>query len=307
LPKPGTVESTQVVAEVVAEDEAEDKPQVQLAQDSLESEDEEPEVDETAKDDEPETKNEQPVNIEEVQEKQGTEPTPTTVVESKVSESKTSDSPAVVISPESNSEDDVDLKKFASVSVETEKDQDVTPVMNKKSTRSQKVLKNNDGTGSFLKVFLIGLGSFVLTVAIGVGVGYGLLQLSQPTTEPIEEPQVEWTEPVDDAEDIEEEAEEEQVEEIDRAEYSLRVVNATTRAGYAGTIASTLEEAGFSTVDAKNAAEDYEPGNYVLMEEESPELLSILSEDLDLELSFLEGYEAEDPRGDFDAVIVLGE
>jgi hypothetical protein len=106
---------------------------------------------------------------------------------------------------------------------------------------------------------------------------------------------------------IEETQTEEIVSEIDRSQYSIRVVNATTKAGYAGTIATTLENAGYETVDAKNAVESYEPGMYVLMIEESANLISALSEDLELELVFSEGVEAEDPRSEFDAVVVLAE
>lgn len=322
LPKPGTKEADQLQEEEIEEE----KVQVELAQDSLESDEEaekEEEVSQAAKpEEEPEVQEEKDKQATVAQVKPDDEPQPvaSVVSESKDSSNDKDESPAVVISPDNDSGADVDLKKFASVTVEAENKQEAMPMTKRKSSKNTKVLKNNDGTGSFIKLFLIGLGSFVLTIAIGVGVGYGLLHISQPSTDPIEEPQVEWTDSEDGVDETDQlgengeiDVEDETVDEveseirIDRSEYSLRVVNATTRAGYAGTIASALEEAGFPTVDAKNAVEDYEAGVYVLMEEESADLISVLSEDLDLELSYLEGVEAEDPRGEFDAVVVLAE
>lgn len=325
LPKPNAV------GVVSPDDQDEEAAQVVVSQDTLESNDDKEEEKQEKEEKEvvtgePKEKKEHPEEVKTPEkEKKEEEPQPQAVgvtaetqsAPAKVETVKTvskQDDQAVVIGTEGDSSD-VDLKKFASVSVESEEKINAKPLSNKnKKSEGKKVLKNNDGTGSFVKIFLIGLGSFVLAVVIGAGVGYGLLQLSQPSIEPIEEPQVEWTEPAEELDRVEEidevderEPDEDVLEEVNREEFSIRVVNATTRAGYAGTVASTLEEAGYQTVDAKNAVEDYEPGIYVLMEEESAELISVLSEDLDMELIYLEGVEAEDPRGEFDAVVVLAE
>ncbi|KUK79776.1 MAG: hypothetical protein XD95_0130 [Microgenomates bacterium 39_7] len=309
LPKPGSVDATEEVANIIDES----APAIISSENDLESE---PTDSTESNKVEPEVKEDlQPIiEQEQVQETKKedsqTEPESTTVeakptlISPKNSDDKSEINQAVVIGNEGISED-VDLKKFASVKVESEQeDQPVMIGSTDKNKAGKKVLKNNDGTSSFIKIFLIGLGSFVLTVAIGVGVGYGLLQLSQPSTKPIEEPQVEIVEPTPELEEPEPEV---TISEIDRSEYSIRVVNATTRAGYAGKIASTLEEAGYQTVDAKNAVEDYEPGVYVLMTEEFADLIVALNEDLEMNLVFLEGVEAEDPRGEFDAVVVLAE
>jgi len=42
--------------------------------------------------------------------------------------------------------------------------------------------------------------------------------------------------------------------EINREEFSIKVVNATTKAGYASEIATQLEEAGFTDVTAKKCS-----------------------------------------------------
>ncbi len=199
-------------------------------------------------------------------------------------------------------EDDIDLSMFTSTPPTTfEKKEEPVAKTEKASISKKEVLKNNDGTSSFIKVFLIGLGSFLLTVAIGVGIGAGLLKLSQPSQQ-TEEPQVEWTEP----EQVEEPEPTPKIE-VDRSEYTIRVVNATPKAGYAGQIASVLKEKEYAKVDAKNAVEDYEPGIYLLMNEEVVGLLEVISEDLELEISFVEGAEAEDPSDEYDAVVVLAE
>ena len=318
LPKPGTVEETQEVTdvsleaapEVVSSEDDLDTKTTELETPSAQGEDEgETEINAEVEE-KPEVKNESESNQEttvspEVKADPEPEPVAIDAKSDTASTVKPEINQAVVIGNEGISED-VDLKKFASVKVESESEDQLKVAKNtSKGDGNKKVLKNNDGTSSFIKIFLIGLGSFVLTVAIGVGVGYGLLQLSQPSTEPIEEPQVEIVEPTPEL--IEETQTEEIVSEIDRSQYSIRVVNATTKAGYAGTVATTLENAGYETVDAKNAVESYEPGMYVLMIEESANLISALSEDLELELVFSEGVEAEDPRSEFDAVVVLAE
>jgi len=210
--------------------------------------------------------------------------------------------PTIVVNEDEDEDDGVDLSKFTSEISTTDQKIEEPVVKAEKAMPPKEVLKNNDGTGSFIKIFLIGLGSFLVTVAVGVGIGAGLLQLSQPKTEPVEEPQVEWTEP----EQVEEPEPTPKIE-IVRSEYSIRVVNATTKAGYAGQIASILEDKEYAEVDAKNAVEDYESGSYVLMNEEIEGLAATLSEDLGMELSFVEGAEAEDPDDEFDAVVVLAE
>jgi hypothetical protein len=167
------------------------------------------------------------------------------------------------------------------------------------------VVKNKDGVGSFLKVFLIGLVSFAATVAVGVGIGLGVLKLTEPDNGDIETPVAQPSQEVSPT--AEPTATATPTPSIARAEVKLKVVNATTKPGYAGETKAQLEEAGYEQVEAKNARGDYESGFYLLMEEENPELLSVLSQDTGFELEYSSEVEVEDPKGEFDAVLVLAQ
>ncbi len=195
--------------------------------------------------------------------------------------------------------DPVDLAKFANnfndQPQSTPKTVTTSPTMKKTNT-----LKNDDGTSNLLRILLIGFGSFAITVAIGVGIGFGVLKLSQPKT--VEEPVVTQVEPEPTVEPTPT-----PVPEIERLDYTIRVVNATTKAGYAGQIAAILEEKEYQTVEAKNAVDSYEAGNYLLMAEENEALLQTISKDLELELTFVKDSTTEDPKGEFDAVVVLAD
>ncbi len=198
-------------------------------------------------------------------------------------------------------DEDIDLQRFATSAVITQPPTSQTNYSFE--SRPKMIVKNNDGTGNFLKLLLIGLGSFALTVAIGVGLGFGLLSLSKPTTPPAEEPVAEIVENVSPTPEPSPTPE----VVVDREEIKLRVVNATTKAGYAGQVASQLKTKKYAQVDAKNAVEDYEPGVYLLMATEDQALLQALADDLEIELAFAEGVKAEDPKGEYDAVIVLAQ
>jgi hypothetical protein len=202
------------------------------------------------------------------------------------------------------STDDVDLSQFTDRSNQEDEAKEGKKMPKKSKMKKKKVLKNNDGVGNFVKVFLIGLASFVVTVAIGVGIGFGVLKLSQPDSQEIESPVVE--ESVDEISPTPEPSPT-PAPSIDKNELSIKVVNATTKAGYAGQTANQLEEAGYGQVTASNASGDYEPGLYVLLPEENQALVELLREDLDLELQTAEGYEVEDPRSEYAAVVVLAE
>jgi hypothetical protein len=168
-------------------------------------------------------------------------------------------------------------------------------------TPAKRVIKNERGTNSMVRMIFIGLASFFVTVGIGLGIGLGLLTFTNPdeTTEPT--PSAEVT-PAPEATPTPTPA-----PEINRADYDVRVVNATTKAGYAGEIAGLLEEAGFEEVVSGNALGDYEPGNYVLLEEEDEALVDLLGEDTGLDLEYAAGKEIEDSAGAYTIIIVLAE
>lgn len=167
----------------------------------------------------------------------------------------------------------------------------------------RKIIKDNSGLSSMLKMFFIGLASFFVTVGIGVGLGLGFLSLSgsnndspnqvvevvelEPTSEPTPEPSPTPT--------------------VNKADLKVLVVNATTKAGYAGRIANLLKESEFEEVSTGNAKGDYEEGNYILGDESIKSLLNDLKADLDLELIFKTDKNIEDPRSEYDLIIVLAE
>jgi flagellar biosynthesis GTPase FlhF len=167
----------------------------------------------------------------------------------------------------------------------------------------KKIIKNDAGVNNMVKMVFVALVSFFITVGIGLGIGLGFLTFtnkqqtageSQPTpvaeVSPSPEPTIEPT-----------------LSPVDRETYAVLVVNATTQAGYAGKIATALEDAGFTDVEASNAKGDYDEGNFVLSDEEDLNLIKTLEEDTDLSIEFLAEKEVEDPSGDYDFVIVLAE
>lgn len=243
--------------------------------------------------------------------------------------------PAENTNDDTNDDDDIDLSQFASHapgamtsdpkpddSAETKSDETKVPDKSGESDGSgesdkpemkplgapvatkKEVIKNSSGIGNMLKMVFITLAVFAFTVAVGVGAGLTLISMnsdkepeSTPTpvaqTESTPQPEPETTETASPSASI-------NVEEI-----SVLIVNATTKAGYAGTFKSALDKAGYEKVVAANAKGDYEEGFYVLMPEENGDLVAKLSEDADLELEFAEGYATEDTSKQYDAVIVL--
>lgn len=171
------------------------------------------------------------------------------------------------------------------------------------------VIKNSsEGTG-VLKMIIIALLSFALTVALGVGIGYGVLQLTNKQAPKINVG--------DEAAETAQEPEPSPTPEpvvINKEDYQLLVVNATIKAGYAGTIANDLEDAGFIDVAAANASGDYEEGNYLLLSDLGEEqeasnqaLLAEIEEITELDWQLSDEITVEDADGDYQAVLVLAQ
>ena len=156
-----------------------------------------------------------------------------------------------------------------------------------------------------LRMLFITVAVFFATVAIGVGVGLAILNITNSRSNPPETPVV-ITDDTQETAELEPTATPEPVE-IDRADLDVLVVNATSKAGHAGSTKTILEDAEYNLVAAGNAKGEYEDGVYILMEEEDQDLVQALSKDSELELVFAEGYETEDSTGKYNAVIVLAE
>ena len=205
---------------------------------------------------------------------------------------------------------EIDLAQFANLAIDPS-------VLNKKDAQkfnkepsmsdSKPVIKNTTEGKSVLKMIMIAFFSLVLTAAIGIGLGYGILQLTNK--QPVDvKPGEETANPV---EEVTPTPEPEKVS-INKEDYQLLVVNATTKAGYAGEIANTLEEAGFPDVAAKNARGKYEEGNYLLFSDlnEAAEathqaLLKEVGELTKLDWELSDKIAVEDSEGAFQAVLVL--
>lgn len=206
---------------------------------------------------------------------------------------------------------EIDLAQFANLAIDPS-------VLNKKDAQkfnkepsmsdSKPVIKNTTTEGkSVLKMIGIAFFSLVLTAAIGIGLGYGILQLTNKQPADVK-PSDETSNPI---EEVTPTPEPEKVT-INKEDYQLLVVNATTKAGYAGEIAKTLEEAGFPDVAAKNARGKYEEGNYLLFSDlnEATEathqaLLKEFSELTKLDWELSDKIAVEDSEGAFQAVLVL--
>ncbi len=168
--------------------------------------------------------------------------------------------------------------------------------------KTRKLIKNKNQTKTMLKMIFVTLAVFFATVAIGIGIGLGVLQLTQPsTTEEQLSPIVEMSpspSPLSSPSPSPK-------PEINTTDLSILVVNATTKAGYAGEIADKLTN--FDTVKAGNAKGDYDSGLYILMAEDNQALIAVLESATEQKYTFQEKEKVEDPQNRYDVVIVLAE
>ena len=168
----------------------------------------------------------------------------------------------------------------------------------------KKIIKNQNDGSSIAKMIFIGFLSFVITIALGVGIGLAYLQWTNYKTDskPVVEVEPSITPEVT--------ATPTPSIEINKADYKILVVNATTKAGYASTIADKIKEAKFEDVNAKNAKGIYEVGDYLLVKEDNASnsaLLKELETATALTLILKTDIEDEDSAGTYNAVLVLGQ
>jgi len=168
------------------------------------------------------------------------------------------------------------------------------------------IIKNREGN-NLVKGLAILVATLAITMAIGAGIGFAVLRLTNslgdeqvaitPTTSP--SPVVVSPTPSPSPSPSPSPIA------IKKDTMNILVVNATTTPGYAGSTKTKLEKAGFKSVKATNAKGEYEPGTYVLMKTQDSALISTLEKDSGLALSFASGIATEDPKGEYEAVIVL--
>lgn len=198
------------------------------------------------------------------------------------------------------SDSDIDLSQFT---------QNGETVVQSNAT-DKPVIKNKSGVKNMMKMILITTGVFILTVAIGIGVGLAILKYTG-SNKASDTPTVEVEEPTPSPEATptpEPTPEASASAEIDKSELKVLVVNATTKAGYAGQIATKLKSADFENVTGANAKGEYEDeGTYVYLKESNDSLVDELSDASGLALTESDDAKTEDASGQYDAVIVLAE
>jgi len=171
----------------------------------------------------------------------------------------------------------------------------------------KKIIKNQDDGSSVTKMILIGFLSFAVTIALGVGIGLAYLQWTNRNEDSTPVVEVE----PDTSTVVEVTATPTPLVEINKDDYKILVVNATTKAGYATTIAAKVRDADFANVTAKNAKETYDKGDYLLVKEDnanSRALLKELEQATSLTLTLQTDIEKEDSSAaSTSAVLVLGQ
>ncbi len=188
-----------------------------------------------------------------------------------------------------------------------------TPTMSVSATTQiapKPVIKNKSNLQPMLKMFFISVSVFFATVAVGVGIGLGFLTLANNPFSAKNTQNDDKQAPVEATPTPAPTPTPEPIVEIAPDSLSVLVVNATTKAGYAGTIQKALTTKGFTDVDTKNAKGEYEPGMYLLLEDDataSAALTKLFDTATDLSFTLGEDKVVEDATKQYDVVVVLAE
>lgn len=212
--------------------------------------------------------------------------------------------------PIKNEEKEVDFSQFANLAIDpsvfdkSKKEEKGETKMN--DLPEKKLIKNQDDGSSIAKMIFIGFLSFVVTIALGVGIGLAYLQWTnhQENTKPVVEVEPSPTPAVEVT------STPAPLPEINKADYKILVANATTKAGYATTVANKVKAAEFTSVTPQNAKGIYEAGDYLLVKEDSPAnqaLLKELETATGLTLTLETGIDKEVSNDAYNAVLVLGQ
>lgn len=171
------------------------------------------------------------------------------------------------------------------------------------------IIKNQSGIQPMLKMLGVSFLVFLVTIGVGIGIGRAFIYFTQKQSEGGEQqtPLAQATPSPTTSSSPSPSPSASASAAIDPSKLSILVVNATTKAGYAGTSKTKLQTAKFGTVTAGNAKGKYEAGTYVLMETENKELLTLLNTSLGTTLTYKSDVAIEDPQGEYDAVVVLAE
>lgn len=207
------------------------------------------------------------------------------------------------------SDEDIDLTQFVQA-------QSTTEQPTRLQTKSMQppaalpTIKNKSGVQTMLKMIFITLAVFCVTVAVGVGVGLAILKFSgtegstdAPTVEVESTPTPVATTETTPTPSPSASASAKPVS----SNLKVLIVNATTKAGYAGTFKTKIETAKLGTVTAANAKEKYTEGFIVYMKTEDAATIASFEKAMAVELTVDKKAAAEDPQNKYDIVIVLAE
>jgi hypothetical protein len=181
------------------------------------------------------------------------------------------------------------------------------------SVRQRPILKNRNSSGSLFKMVGITLGALLVTVVVGVSIGFALLKMSEKdapvnqglTPSPQASTVVQATaSPATSSSPSASVA----PATTDKAKMRILVVNATGVSGLAGKVKTTLTQAGYKLVDTGNAKGKYDAGNYILAKSGNAAVVSQLITDSKLTATAGDQDIAiEDAKATYDAVIVLNQ
>ena len=161
-----------------------------------------------------------------------------------------------------------------------------------------------------LKMILITLAVFCLTVAVGVGVALAFLKYSGSQTPEEQTPVVQTETTPTPAPTATPEPTPAASESATTTPTNLKilVVNATTKAGYAGTFKSKIEGSKLGKVTATNAKGKYTDGGFIVyMKTQNAAAISTLEKAAGITTTFDESAKDEDPQGTYDLILVLAE
>lgn len=206
------------------------------------------------------------------------------------------------------------------------------------SSQQLKPVQNNDGGKPMMRMIIVMVVALVVTVSLGVGVGMYITNQAKKDATPTPvvsvqpEPEIEEVAIDEDASPSTDASESAQASgsatattsatkantankatasatQTDVKKSKILVVNATGRAGLAGTVKDTLTKAGFTNTSTGNAKGTYEEkGNFVFVKGEDASIVDFLEDATKLTLTLNEDLgKVEDPQGSYAVVIVLNE
>ena len=219
-------------------------------------------------------------------------------------DTKVKTSPAAVVIKDQ----DIDLRQF--VGGQSKQETPAPIVEQPKTATLLPTIKNKSGVQNMLKMILITLAVFCLTVAVGVGVALAFLKYSGSQTPEEQTPVVQTETTPTPAPTATPEPTPAASESATTTPTNLKilVVNATTKAGYAGTFKSKIEGSKLGKVTATNAKGKYTDGGFIVyMKTQNAAAISTLEKAAGITTTFDESAKDEDPQGTYDLILVLAE